>query len=339
MKQYDFISDIDENGKETVSVADAPKRKKIDIVPMIICFFIALLIWLYMINLNDTGVTSTMTLPITIEGVGELRAKNNMIIYGVDKTEVVVTVKGSNRDLKKYLKDDYSAVVNVADISQSGKQSLPIEIKIPDGSTITVDVMESAAITLYADVSMTKTVPFDYLQGNWITNPSYTYAIEKSTEYIEVTGPKTIIDTIEAAKFRIPDEKYESSKSFSGFQLSFNDKNGDNISYDSNVVSYSTANVYVKIIVTGQKMIPIVVRILGGGTNLIAKPSKEFVFIKGDPAVLAQISEYSINLSDASIGTEVNVTVSSDILPEGVTVENEGENIAIRFEKANEQNG
>ena len=55
MKQYDFVSDVDESGKENVSVAHAPKRKKIDIAPMIICFFIALLIWIYMINLNDTG--------------------------------------------------------------------------------------------------------------------------------------------------------------------------------------------------------------------------------------------------------------------------------------------
>ena len=75
MKQYDFVSDIDENGKENVSVAYAPKRRKIDVVPMIICFFIALLIWIYMINLNDTGMTATMTIPVTIEGVDELREK------------------------------------------------------------------------------------------------------------------------------------------------------------------------------------------------------------------------------------------------------------------------
>ena len=153
MKQYDFVSDVDENGKESVSVAFAPKRKKIDVVPMIICFFIALLIWIYMINLNDTGMTATMTLPVTIEGVDELRANENMMIYGVDKTDVVITVKGSNRDLKKYTKADYRASVNVSDIDESGRHSLPINIIVPDGSTVTVDIASPAAITLLSDVA------------------------------------------------------------------------------------------------------------------------------------------------------------------------------------------
>ena len=170
MKQYDFISDIDENGKESISVALAPKRKKIDIVPMIICFFIALLIWIYMVNLNDTGVTSTMTLPITVEGVDEIRARGNMLMYGMDRTEVVVTVKGSNRDLKKYAQSDYRAVVDISEINKVGKHNLPVKVYTPEGSTtITVATTEPAMVSLYTDVSMTVQVPFDYLQGNWVT--------------------------------------------------------------------------------------------------------------------------------------------------------------------------
>lgn len=334
MKQYDFVSDVDENGKESISVAFAPKRKKIDVVPMIICFFIALLIWIYMINLNDTGMTATMTIPVTIEGVDELRANENMMIYGVDKTDVVITVKGSNRDLKKYTKADYRASVNVSDIDESGRHSLPINIIVPDGSTVTVDIASPAAITLYTDISETKVVPFDYIRGNWITNPSYEYSIEKSTDYIEITGPKMILDTIEGAKFRLPDERYDNSRSFSGFQLSFNDKNGDYISYDNSAITYSTSSVFVKVNVTAQKMIPVVVRVLGAGSNLVAKPSSKVVFIKGDPLLLSQVEEYSINLLEASVGSTIEKTITSDDLPEGVTVENEGSSITITFEKA-----
>ena len=336
MKQYDFVSDVDENGKETVSVAHAPKRKKIDIAPMIICFFIALLIWIYMINLNDTGMSATMTLPITIEGVDELRANEGMMIYGVDKTEVVITVKGSNRDLKKYTKSDYRAVVDVSQLDQSGKHSIPIKVVIPDGSTITVDVASPASLTLYSDISETKVVPFDYIQSNLTTNPSYEYSIEKSVDYIEITGPKSILDTIEGAKFRLPDERYDNSRSFSGFQLSFNDKNGDFISYADSAISYSTANVFVKVNVRAQKMIPVVIRVLGAGSDLVAKPSVDMVFIKGDPQLLSQITEYAINLNlrDASVGSSIEVTIVDDNLPEGVTIENEGSTITITFEKA-----
>jgi hypothetical protein len=257
-----------------------------------------------------------------------------MMIYGVDKTDVVITVKGSNRDLKKYTKADYRASVNVSDIDESGRHSLPINIIVPDGSTVTVDIASPAAITLYTDISETKVVPFDYIRGNWITNPSYEYSIEKSTDYIEITGPKMILDTIEGAKFRLPDERYDNSRSFSGFQLSFNDKNGDYISYDNSAITYSTSSVFVKVNVTAQKMIPVVVRVLGAGSNLVAKPSSEVVFIKGDPLLLSQVEEYSINLLEASVGSTIEKTITSDDLPEGVTVENEGSSITITFEKA-----
>ena len=334
MKQYDFVSDVDENGKENISVAYAPKRKKIDVVPMIICFFIALLIWLYMINLNDTGMTSTITLPIAIEGVDELRANENMMIYGVDKSEVVITVKGSNRDLKKYTKGDYKAVVDVSELDDSGKHSLPIKIVIPDGSTIVVDATSPSSISLYSDIFETKIVPFDYIQSNLTINPSYTYSIEKSADYIEITGPKTILDTIEGAKFRLPDERFDNSRSFSGFQLSFNDKNGDFVSYDSSAITYSTTDVVVKVNVIAQKMIPVVVRVLGAGSDLVAIPSSEVVFIKGDPLLLQQVTEYSINLLEASVSSIIEVTITSDDLPEGVVVENEGSAITITFKKA-----
>ena len=173
MKQYDFISDVDESGRENISVAFAHQRKKIEIVPMVICFFIALLIWIYMVNLNDTGVTSTMTIPITVEGADEIRAKSNMLMYGMDRTEVVVTVKGSNRDLKKYSQGDYRAVIDISEINKVGKHNLPVKIITPEGTnTITVASTEPAMVSLYTDVSMTAQVPFDYLQGNWVTNPT-----------------------------------------------------------------------------------------------------------------------------------------------------------------------
>ena len=338
MKQYDFISEVDENGKQTVSVANAPKRKKIDIVPMIICFVIALLIWMYMVNLNDTGIISTMTIPIVVEGEDELRATSNMMIYGVDRQEVVITVKGSNKDLKKFSKGDYSASIDVSHITEAGRHNMPISVKVPEGSTITLATAEPATVRLYADVNATKTVPFEYIAGNITLNPQYTYSIEKNIEYIEISGPRTLLDTIETSKFRIPDEKYETSKTYSGFQLSFCDKNGDYISYDGNIVSYSTVDVTVKVSISTKKLVPIVVRIVTGDSNVIATPDITGVLISGDPMLLENISEYPINLDGSSIGQNVSVTLTSANLPIGVKVENEGTVINISFEKPSGHN-
>ncbi len=321
MKQHDFRAEVDENGKTKIVVADAPRRKKIDIVPMIICFFIALFMWIYMINLNDTGVTATMTLPIEIEGIDELRANSGMMLYGVDKEEVVITVKGSNRDIKRFTQADYRASINVGDITQSGRHSRTVSISVPTGSTITIETKEHLSVNFYTDVNITKKVPFDFVQGNWITNPSYTYTIEKNADFVDVSGPKSIIDTIEAARFRIPDDKYETGTNFSGFSLSFLDKNGDSVTYDSSVVNYSTSNISVKVIVSTKKLIPLEIKLPEGVSGIHANPGIDSIYVQGDPYLLASVNKYTVTLSEEDIaaGGTILFTLTGEDLPGGVS--------------------
>lgn len=321
MKQHDFRAEVDENGKTKIVVADAPKRRKIDIVPMIVCFFIALFMWIYMINLNDTGVTATMTLPIEIEGIDELRANAGMMLYGVDKQEVVITVKGSNRDIKRFTQADYRASINVGDITQSGRHSRTVSISVPTGSTITVETKEHLSVNFYTDVNITKKVPFDFVQGNWITNPSYTYTIEKNADFVDVSGPKSIIDTIEVARFRIPDDKYETGTNFSGFALSFLDKNGDSVTYDSNVVNYSTSDISVKVIVSTKKLIPLEIKLPVGVSGIHANPGVDSIYVQGDPYLLASVNKYTVTLSEEDIaaGGTILFTLTGEDLPGGVS--------------------
>ena len=321
MKQHDFRAEVDEYGKTKIVVADAPKRKKIDIVPMIVCFFIALFMWIYMINLNDTGVTATMTLPIEIEGIDELRANSGMMLYGVDKEEVVITVKGSNRDIKRFTQADYRASINVGDITQSGRHSRTVSISVPTGSTITVETKEHLSVNFYTDVNITKKVPFDFVQGNWITNPSYTYTIEKNADFVDVSGPKSIIDTIEVARFRIPDDKYETGTNFSGFALSFLDKNGDSVTYDSNVVNYSTSDISVKVIVSTKKLIPLEIKLPDGVSGIHANPGIDSIYVQGDPYLLASVNKYTVTLSEEDIaaGGTILFTLTGEDLPDGVS--------------------
>ena len=89
----------------------------------------------------------------------------------------------------------------------------------------------------------------------------------------------------------------------------------------------------VKVNVTAQKSIPVVVKISGIGHDLIVKPEITSVTIIGDPVALQQVSEYTIYLTEAVIGRYPDVTISSDNLPEGVTVEGEGESFTIFFEE------
>ena len=330
MKQFDFRKDPGVDSDGGITVEHTPKRK-LDIVPRLICLVIATVIWIYMVNLNDTDVTTTMTLKVNVVGSEELRADDNMMIYGMDKDTVTITVKGSNRDLRKYSEVDYIASIDVSNLANEGRHSLPINVSTPAGSSITVVDSDPQVISLYSDYSVTKSILFEVKRGNMITTTGYTYGLEQSTYYIDVTGPRTMVDIIEKVQYHIDGEFY-SSKSFSGFPLLFCDKNGDYISFDEGSIHYSTADVTVKVNVTAQKSIPVVIKVSGIGHDLVANPEITSVKIIGDPVALQQVSEYTIYLTEAVLGRNPDVTISSDNLPEGVTVEGEGESFAIFFE-------
>lgn len=330
MKQYDFTRDPDNSGDDSISIEHTPKRK-LDLWPRLVCLIIAFFIWLYMVNLNETDVSTTITLKISIEGVDALRTDKNMVIYGMDRNIVTISVKGSNRDLKKYTEADYSATVDVSTLNSEGRHTIPINIKTPAGSSIAVSGMDVKNVNLYADYMITKNIRFDVLRGDMTTVTTYTYNIVQSTNYIDIAGPKAIIDTIDSAQYHVEGEFY-SSKSFSGFALQFCDKNGDYVSFDSDVINYSTSDITVKVDVTTHKSIPVVVKVSGIGADLVATPQMSYVTVYGDPMALAQISEYTVNLTEAILGRNPEVTLTSDNLPDGVTVENEGSVFTVVFE-------
>jgi hypothetical protein len=283
-----------------------------------------------MVNLNDTDVSTTITLKINIEGIDALRAQENMVVYGLDRSMVTITVKGSNRDLKKYSDTDYVATVDVSNLDKDGKHTLPITITPPHGSNISVSAMDVKNVNLYSDYVMTKSVRFNVLRGDMTTVTTYTYDIVQSAYYVDVTGPRAMVDVIDSAQYYVEGEFY-SSKSFSGFAVRFCDKNGDYVSFENDAVSYSTSDITVKVDVRTQKSIPVVVKVIGMGSDLIATPQMSYVTVYGDPMALAQVSEYTVTLTEAILGRDPDVTLSSDNLPEGVTVEGEGSVFTVFF--------
>ena len=319
-KKFSFISDP--NGEKNGSiVVDKAKRKNLDLGARLVCLLIALLIWIYMVNVNVVDNTETVTLNINVVGADILGANENMMIYGMDKGTVTVTVKGSNRELKKLIASEFNATVNVSDISDSGKHVLPVTVQIPAGVNVSVVSKDFDNVTIYSDFVLTKTVPFDTFFGNAIMLPESegVYTVEKSLDAIEITGPKTLIDTIESAKYCIEGD-IQLGKTFSNCSVLFCDRNGDFVVYDTNLISYLTENIVVDVVVTGKKTIPLSVSAPNLETGAwFATMSTESVTVYGDPETLAGINGYEIVLDDVTIGQTVEIVLSDADLDEGVT--------------------
>lgn len=196
MKHYEFMKDPDREGNEAISVEHTRKRKH-DIGPKIVCLLIAIVIWVYMINMHDTDTTETLTLKIDVVGSDVLSAeKDGMAVYAMDKKTVNITVKGTNRDLKKFADTDYRATIDVSQIKTIGEHSIPVVIKTPENSTITLVISEPSSVMLYSDYESTVTVPLEAV-FHGTENQKYDAII--SQNYIEVKGPKSVVEKFSRA--------------------------------------------------------------------------------------------------------------------------------------------
>ena len=337
MKQYELIKDTDENGNENISVSDKPKRR-LDLVGRLVCLLIAVIIWLWTVNFNDTDVTETMVLKIQITGLDVLE-DNGMMIYGLDKREITVTVKGSNRDLKKYKESEYKVTVDVGAINEVGQYTLPLSVTTPTGSSLTIAESEPLNVNFSTDYIAEKTVPLDVQVINYpsLGLVSYTYEYQfadPESNSVTIRGPKTVIDSIETARFNVDGSfaMNTDSKTFSGFALSFLDKNLNPVNIDGTEIDYSTEEIEVNVDIFAHKQVPVRVEILDDKNKLIAKPSSDAIEVWGAPSEIMVISEYVITIEKAEVGKITPHEVSNKDLPDGVNVK-ENVIITVSFEE------
>lgn len=339
MKQFEFKKEYDENGNEKIVIADRPRRR-IDLVPRLMCLLLALIVWIYCVNINESDVVTTFTVKLNV--IGSESMKNGMTMYSASNTtEVKLTVQGTNRDINRFTASDYSAYIDVSEIGSVGWATLKINTELPDGSSLKLISTDIDTVSVYADVSAETSVPLEIKEGA-ITQPlnyKLVYEMQDGINSITIRGPKTIIERISKAEYLLEGE-FNKSKVITGFPLNFYNENGELISAsNSNDVSpstivYDTSNMTVNAYVTA----PVLLKIKARGNNSMLSYDVEQVMtnVVGDPEVLNALSTYYIDMEDSGIGTyHVEVTSKDLGFPESVRLEDDSVTVVVHITSNN----
>lgn len=334
MKQHDFIKDTDSND---IVISDV-KKKKLDIVPRSICLILAIILWIYFVNINDSSVTATFKVRLDVTGADVLKNTSGQMMYGLDTQEVTITVKGTNRDLKKYSATDYLAAVDISSVSGSGKHSLEVVPVLPSDTSLSLSVVsvEPQLVTFYTDIVETKTVDFEAVMGGEVTTPYQLNVIQNKTT-VDITGPRSVIASIVSAKYSIKGGDYHTSTKFSGFKLSFFDQNGDGVPYDDKVITYSTDNTIVELMVTTEGSMGIDLLLDDSPLPDNITYSYDNITVIGDPTVIlseaVKNGKIKASVTQAQIDSgSATVRVENEDLPAGVMLKEDYVDVVITFQ-------
>ncbi|MBQ5649169.1 MAG: hypothetical protein IIV03_03420 [Clostridia bacterium] len=256
-----------------------------NIIALIICFMMATVMWLYVMQTESPEYEETFTrVPLVIEDVAELSENSKLSVISGWEQRVSVTVKGRRSDIAKYGDSDIVAYVSVGNITHTGTYTLDISVELPGGlqlvevapatAQIVVDEVGYKVIPVTTDISKGKHAA-DCELGEPVANPSE----------ITVTGPVSLLENVHTALVKL--ELGEISKSVVVVApVIVADKNGN--AMDNPYLTTSVDSVSVTIPLYGKKTVPLTVAYKYGFYN------EDNCTVTVDPAEVTLRAEVSV---------------------------------------------
>ncbi|MBQ3183225.1 MAG: hypothetical protein IJB57_06120 [Clostridia bacterium] len=296
---------------------EAARKKGHNILPKIISVLLAFILWFYVMTV-ESPINQEVFRSIPIEVL--LPSSGELSIYSGYNVTVDVTVSGKKSDLNQISAESFKATADATAYTQAGKYSVPVDIEVPGGFNL-VDKSVNL-LSVYLDAKATSSVPVQ------IKLTEYTLAeglelggdndIEKSVSEIFLSGPKSILDTIEAALVTVPCGNVSSSIRASG-NVQLLDAYGSVVT--NPYVSVGTSAVDVRIPVFMTKEIELKVDFknkLLNSSNSKVEISPSAVKVRGSVETLSVLEHHVISTIDEKSLTADKLSIPLT-LPEGIS--------------------
>lgn len=288
-----------------------------------LAFAIALSLWMYVITYVSTDHEMTLhNVPVALEGKSLLSDRGFMILNEEDFS-VDLKLSGSRQDVSKCNSGNIHVVADLTDIYDPGEHNLTYSIIYPgdvptnavkaqrDPDRVTVIVAKRKTKQIPVEVRYQGDVPADYIKD--------TAAVELDNQFIEISGPESVVDQIDHAAITVDctgrtESIYESYR----YEL----QNAQDAPVDAHWITTNVSEVKVYLPVSMVKTLPLTLTVIDGGgatastTKLVFDPAS--ISVSGSETALAALEELNIGTIDLSQITEDQVLTFEISLPEGI---------------------
>ena len=320
-KQQDPEAVEKEQGAPDVETAEKRlERKAQHFVAKIVCLLAAAAVWMYVMNMETTDFERVFSqVPVMVDGVVQLSADSDMSVISGYSNTVDVIVSGKKSDVLDLTADDIRVSVDVSELNEAGKFTLPVNVQLPDNFRAVNESLLSAEI--YVDVDTTREIPVRITKLEYIRNSSDEIGEpELSHETITVTGPQQVLELIECAALEFDLGNVTTSTIVVGTPKLVD---ADGMPISNPYVRFANSEITVNIPVQTEKTIKLTygyaVPEMINHWMIDIVPAT--VSVVGDPMLLAQLDTIEVYqiAADARAGEYV-ISASAIDLPAGVSL-------------------
>lgn len=288
------MAQTENKGGETVR----SRLKSSDLIPRLLCVFIAVVIWLYVMSNESPDYERTFSgVTVSIENAALLSSESELSVISGYGALADITVTGKKSDLISYSPEDIVPSVDVGAITEPGKHQLQISVTTPDGCT--GSRVSPTSIEVYVDRIATKTVPVVVNISQVQHEQSITLGVPTpDVTAVTVSGPASVIDA--AARAVVDLELGELTTGITA-RGALHIVTEDGATVDNPYLTLSQTSVGVAIPVYIEKEVPITVGTKYGyfnedNTRITVSPSS--LTVRADPALLADVESFEIATID-----------------------------------------
>ncbi len=300
--------------KETVG----KRLRTTDLIPRILCVFVALIVWLYVMSNDSPDHERTFSgVSIAVENAAILSSEKNLTVISGHGNLADITITGKKNDIVSYSLEDIVASVDVSGIAGPGRHQLSVSVTTPEGSMLRS--VYPTSVEVYVDEIATKTIPVKVNISSVQYDQSITLgALTPDVSAVTISGPASVIHAAKEAVVDLALGTVTTSLSARG-ELQVVTEDG--VPVDNPYLSISQSSVGVNIPVYVERELPITVTTRYGylnAENADITVVPKTIAVRADPKYLTGVESLIVATLDETQLSDNTTRIVSITLPEGL---------------------
>ena len=284
----------------------------------LVSLLLAIVLWFVICEYVDPDTTTRASdIAITVNYEGSVPQKENLGIMTLVDQKVDVCVSGSRDTIALMNRQKITATLDLSNVTKSGEYDLPVLIDLGNQNITKVEQSVETVKVQFDTLKVSNIKVNVNIKGDVPEEP-----IIESGDYLVVTGPTAIVDTIVSAEVEIKQESFKQTGTFECDYV-FIDKDGAIVEKTFLMIDNNVKTLKVKVPVIKEKTVPLTVEIInssGGsdGSFCTAVVSPKEIKISGSAETLDSYNAISLGTIDVAEKTENFETSMTIVLPNGV---------------------
>ena len=297
------------------------KNNKINFVFALIA---AICLWAYVLGDDSSSYGGTIrNIPVNYINAETLEEAGLVVLE--TPTETVNVSYSGQRSLKNKVKaKDFKATVDLEGLKE-GENTVKILVEKPDN--VDIKSISVPKVTVFVDKLAEAYKPIEVSIINQDNDDSEPYIVQVSRDSVRIRGAKTIVDRVDRLVAAVDATKVGNAMKSLSIELVPVDSKGEKVEN----VRLEYDNVSVTTIMHNKKTVTLNVHVTGNSNAYITRNISvpKTITIKGTDEALSQIGSISCEPMDVSDIFEDTIIDIKPILPEGIEVATDSQNLQV----------